>query len=316
MNPIIQPIDRKLILKELTNDKFIRATRKGNNELYEIDFINAPNTMREIGRLREISFRIAGGGTGKSYDIDSFDMDINDPYKQLLVWDPNEQEILGGYRYIHCGGLEPNKMATTEIFKFSNEFIEEYLPTTIELGRSFVQPMYQSTNLKRKGLYALDNLWDGLGALIYKYPNIKYFFGKVTMYTSYNTRARNLLLHFLDRYFNDEENLVIPIESLDYDINNKYYQDLFNGLEYNSAYKLLSKEIRNLGEHIPPLINSYMNLSPSMRVFGTTINGEFGGVEETGILINIKDVYPEKLERHLTPLSQLTQKLRSKWWKG
>ncbi len=316
MKPIIKPVDRKLILRELSDDKFIRSTRKGGNELYEIDYASAPNTMREIGRLREVSFRMGGGGTGKACDIDTFDTDIEDHYKQLIVWDPQDQEILGGYRYIHCGGLKPEKMATTEIFRFSDKFIEEYLPYTIELGRSFIQPNYQSTNLKRKGLYALDNLWDGLGALIFKYPGVKYFFGKVTMYTNYNTRARNMLLNFLHKYFEDTEKLVIPVEELDYEPDNPYYKNLFEGLEYHDAYKVLSKEIRNLGENIPPLINSYMNLSPSMKVFGTAINYEFGAVEETGILVNIKDIYPEKMERHISPLIQFAQKLKSKWWKN
>lgn len=314
MQPIIPPVDRNLIIGELTSDKFIRKTRKGDNEIYEINYKNAPNTMREIGRLREIAFRMGGGGTGKALDIDSFDTDERNPYRQLIVWDPKEKEICGGYRYIHCGGLPVEKLATTEIFEFTDRFIEEYMPYTIELGRSFIQPSYQSTGSQRKGIYALDNLWDGLGALICKYPDVKYFFGKVTMYTSYNIKARNILLNFLHKYFDDSEKVVITREPLDYEPNNNYYRKMFEGLDYSEAYKVMSHEIRNLGENIPPLINSYMNLSPSMKIFGTAVNHEFGGVEETGILINIKDIYPEKIERYTSPLAQLTQKL-SKWWK-
>jgi hypothetical protein len=189
------------------------------------------------------------------------------------------------------------------------------MPFTIELGRSFIQPNYQSTNLRSKSLYALDNLWDGLGALVVKYSNIKYFFGKVTMYTSYDTKARNMLLHFLKKYFNDNDVLVRPIQPLVCDMDNPYFTELFKGLEYKDAYRVLQKEIRNNGEHIPPLINSYMNLSPSMRVFGTAINQGFGGVEETGILVNISDIYPEKIERHITPLRLWVHKIRVKWWK-
>lgn len=315
MEPVIQPVDRKLIIDELTSDKFIRNTRKGDNKLFEITAADSPHTMREIGRLREISFRLAGGGTGKSIDIDHFDTDEENPYKQLIVWDPHDGEILGGYRYIKCSGLVPENMATSELFNFSDKFVKEYLPFTIELGRSFIQPNYQSTNLRRKGLYALDNLWDGLGALILKYPNIKYFFGKVTMYSSYNTSARNTLLSFLNRYFSDDENLVLPYEPLNYDKENLYYKELFTSDDYKEGYKLLSKEIRQLGENIPPLINSYMNLSPSMRVFGTSINKDFGGVEETGIMIKIPDIYEEKIERHITPLKRLAEKIQHKWWR-
>ena len=319
MIPIIKPIDRKLIKKELTPDKWIRTTRKGENELYEITYSDSPNTMSEIGRLREMSFRMSGGGTGKETDIDRYDTDGKDAYRQLIVWDPNDEEIIGGYRYILCGGVNPEKMATRELFGFSGKFISDYLPFTIELGRSFIQPNYQSTNIRRKGLYALDNLWDGLGALMLKYDNYRYFFGKVTMYTSYNYKARNTLLNFLNKYFHDDEGLVTPIVPLDFDSGNKYYLELFRDLDYREAYKVLQKEIKNNGEFIPPLINSYMNLTPSMKVFGTAVNEGFGGVEETGILVNMRDIYPEKLDRHLKPLkdrlSSITSKLKPKWWK-
>lgn len=314
MQPVIQPIDRDLLLKELTPDKFIRETRKGGNYLFEVTAADSPMVMQEIGRLREISFRLGGGGTGKQVDIDEFDVDPSAPYKQLIVWDPKGQEIIGGYRYINCGGLDVEKMATRELFDFSDEFRKSYLPFTIELGRSFIQPNYQSANLKRKSLYALDNLWDGLGALVVKYTNIKYFFGKVTMYTSYNERARNMLLHFLHKYFNDPDSLVTPVEPLVCDKDNPYFVELFSGLDYKDAYKVLQRELKNLGEHIPPLINSYMNLSPSMKMFGTAVNRGFGDVEESGIIINIKDIYPEKIERYVAPLVTWAQKMRIKWW--
>lgn len=315
MEPVIQPVDRKLISEELNSDKFIRNTRKGDNKIFEVTAHNSPHTMREIARLREISFRLAGGGTGKAMDMDEFDTDSKNAYKQLIVWDPKDQEILGGYRYIQCSGLAPHHMATSELFNFSEEFIKDYLPFTIELGRSFIQPNYQSTNIRRKGLYALDNLWDGLGALMLRYPNIKYFFGKVTMYSSYNERARNTLLYFLNQYFRDEQNLVVPVSPLEYDNQNPYFEELFCHTDYKEAYKALSKEVRGLGENIPPLINSYMNLSPTMKVFGTAINESFGGVEETGIMINIPEIYPEKIERYLTPLRRLALKFQPKWWR-
>lgn len=316
MEPVIKPVDRKLIIEELHNDKFIRNTRKGDNKIYEITAHDSPHTMREIGRLREISFRLGGGGTGKSIDIDEFDTSSQNAYKQLIVWDPKDQEILGGYRYIQCSGLEVKHMATSELFTFSDEFKNEYMPFTIELGRSFIQPNYQSTNIRRKGLYALDNLWDGLGALMLRYPHIEFFFGKVTMYSSYNLRARNILLNFLNKYFNDPDNLIVPISPLKYDSYNPYYTQLFEHEDYKESYKKLSKEIRNLGENIPPLINSYMNLSPTMKVFGTAINHNFGGVEETGIMINISEIYPEKIERYLSPLRRLAARLQTKWWQG
>jgi len=306
MIDIIAPIDKQLIIKELTPEKFIRKTNRLNNELYVITAHDSPNLMREIGRLRELSFRYAGGGTGKEIDIDNYDTAQN-PYKQLIVWDIESEEILGGYRFHVCDESFVNEsgkinLATSELFGFSDDFIKNYMPYTIELGRSFVQPAFQSTNRFGKGIYSLDNLWDGLGALVVKNPNMKYFMGKVTMYTSYNTEARNMILYFLDKHFGDKENLLSPRKeyALNIDIDVNAMEKIFVGTNYEEDYKILFKTVRSYGENIPPLINSYMNLSPSMKTFGTAINSYFGGVEETGIMITINDLYNEKVKRHIT----------------
>jgi hypothetical protein len=303
MKPIIPPVDRELIEKELSEDKMLRRTNNGNNMLYIITQHDSPNIMTEIGRLREMSFRVAGGGTGKEVDIDSYDTMPN-PYKQLIVWDPAEKEILGGYRYFVCSELYSDddgncNLATARLFKFSKKFRDEYIPYMIELGRSFVQPAYQSTNRKGKGIYAMDNLWDGLGAVWLKHPHIKYFFGKVTMYTTYNCEARDLILFFLNKYFPDRENLVLPFEPLAFTTDPKLLSDTLNGGNYNEDYKLLSQNVRARGENIPPLINAYMNLSPTMKVFGTAMNYSFGDVEETALMVTLNDMYDEKIERHL-----------------
>jgi len=227
---------------------------------------------------------------------------------------PKKKEILGGYRYIIGAGIKPENLATYPIFSFSDSFVHDYLPYTIELGRSFVQPNYQNSNENRSGLYALDNLWDGLGALIVRYPCMRYFFGKVTMYRTYNQQARNCLLYFLNKYFPDSESLATAIEPLDYNVENPYYKDLFQSGNYDEDYKTLVREVRAYGERIPPLINSYMRISPNMRVFGTTLNEHFGGVEETGILITIKDMYPDRVGRHMHSLRNFAERVRLRWW--
>jgi hypothetical protein len=306
MKAIIPPVDRKLIEKELTENKFLRKTNNGNNLLYIIDNNDSPNTMLEIGRLRELTFRAAGGGTGKEVDIDVYDTG-GYAYKQLLVWDPSRKEILGGYRYFDCARLkadEDDYLATSRLFKFSKKFKEIYLPYMIELGRSFVQPAYQSTNSKSKGLYALDNLWDGLGAMWVVNPQIKYYFGKVTMYTSFNREARDLLLYFINKYFGDKEKLVSPYEPLGYETDIKKLESVLNGKNYQEDYKLLSQFVRSHGENIPPLINSYMNISPTMKSFGTAMNYHFGEVEETAVLVTLKDMYETKVERHIKTFIQ------------
>lgn len=300
MKDIIDPIDKKIIEAELTQEKFLRKTNNGGNELYIINHHNSPNTMQEIGRLRELTFRNAGGGTGKDTDIDSFDTQP-EPYEQLISWDPEEKEIVGGYRFHVCNqNSDPKNLATSKLFVFSDEFSKNYLPYMIELGRSFIQPKFQSASAGRKALYALDNLWDGLGALIIEHPEIKYYFGKVTMYPHYNKDARNMILYFLKSQFPDENNFVYPKNPLDLNIDETKMKSIFTASDYKENYRILQKKVREFDLNIPPLINAYMNLSPSMKFFGTAINETFGGVEESGIMITINDIFPVKKERHIS----------------
>lgn len=299
MEKIIDAVEPTLIEKELSQGCFLRDTNNGGNQLYTFTAHTAPNAMRELGRLREEAFREAGGGTGKAMDIDAHDTCEN-PYHQLIVWDPEERMILGGYRYTlpSAGRSTPPSMATSDLFHLSEKFQRDYLPWTIELGRSFVQPAYQSSRLRRKGLYALDNLWDGLGALVVLHSEARYFFGKVTMYPSYSPAARNALQYFLLKYFADQEQLVTPHVPVDFGMNLSRLEALFTGTDYREDYEILIKFLGEHGEKFPPLIKSYVNLSPTMRIFGTAINEEFGDVEETGILVTIADIYEEKIERH------------------
>lgn len=300
---IIDPVSTKLLLAELTPDKLLRETNKGNNLIYVVDAHSAPNTMREIGRLREISFRAAGGGTGKDCDIDEYDT-MTPPCRQIIVWDPDSDQILGGYRYITGENIRKNpdgtpRIATSHMFRFSQNFIDNYLPYTIELGRSFVRPEYQSSKAGAKALYALDNLWDGLGALTVVHPEIKYLFGKVTMYPGYIRNCRDMILYFLNRHFPDNEELVRPITPLATNYDEKAMEQLFTGATFAEDYKILNKAIRNHGVNIPPLVNAYMSLSPTMKMFGTAINDTFGDVEESGIFFAIDEIFEEKKRRHI-----------------
>jgi hypothetical protein len=303
MKTIIAPIDKDIIKSELSAERFVRKTRKGDNEIYIIDQHNAPNTLQEIGRLREVTFRASGGGTGLPVDLDEFDTNLK-CYKQLIVWSPEDEEIVGGYRFIKCaeaidelnGGI---LLSTTHYFDFSERFINDYLPYTIELGRSWVQPNFQPAVNPRKGLFALDNIWDGLGALVIFNPEIKYFFGKVTMYPNYNTASRDFLLHFMNHYFPDKENLMKPFHPLVQKYDRAYVEGQLKGLDFKDGFKVLNSAVRENGEFIPPLVNIYMNLSPTMKTFGTAVNPDFGNVEETGILVTISDIFQEKKERHM-----------------
>lgn len=306
METIIEAVPASEIIKELTEERFVRKTNFGHNEIYVINAHNAPNTMREIGRLRELAFRESGGGTGKSIDIDEFDTRENAYFEQLIVWDPIEKEILGGYRFIDCKKL-PFKnngqvdTPTSELFYYSEDFIKNYLPYTIELGRSFIQPKYQSTGNVRKSIFTLDNLWDGLGAILQSIPHAKYFFGKVTMYSQFDPVLRDMILFFMKKFFPDNDNLIYPYPDKAINIKSRtaIMRLRLDGNNYQNSYRTLSKYVREHGSMIPPLFNAYMSLSATMKMFGTALNEPFGNVEETAILITIEDIFPEKIERHL-----------------
>lgn len=305
---IIDPVAVSLLEAELTPARFLRQTNKGNNEIYIVQANEAPNVMREIGRLREIAFRTAGGGTSKSCDIDDYDV-MDPPCRQLIVWDPEEKVITGGYRFIHGRDVKilPDgspRIATSHMFRFSDRFISNYLPYTIELGRSFVRLEYQSSKAGAKALFTLDNLWDGLGALTVVYPEIKYLFGKFTMYPEYLRDCRDMLLYFLNTHFPDPDNLVRPFKPLQLTTDLSRFSAMMPGTSFKDDYKVLNSEIRARGINIPPLVNAYMSLSPTMKIFGTAINDEFGNVEETGIFLTIADIFEEKKQRHIDTFHQ------------
>lgn len=305
---IIKPISKQLLKQELTPEKRLRLTNKSHNEIYVITAHDAPNVMQEIGRLREIAFRTAGGGTGKCVDIDEFDTGEN-CYKQLIVWNPEAEEIIGGYRYSFGDDWKLDDkgqpiLATSHMFHFSDKFIKDYMPAAVELGRSFVSLEYQNVRTNAKSIFALDNLWDGLGALTVINPKVKYFFGKMTMYPSYIRIGRDMILYFLKKYFDDKDNLIVPTKPLQLETDAKVFDDLFNGRAFKEDYKILNREIRKMGYNIPPLINAYMGLSPTMKLFGTAINNGFGDVEETGILIAVDEILEEKRIRHIDSFIQ------------
>lgn len=306
MKDIIAPVPVEAIMDELTADKFFRKTNNGGNEIYVLTAHDSPNTMREIGRLREISFRAAGGGTGLDCDIDVFDTRDDNFFFQLIVWNPVDRVIVGGYRFLLCDHLPVDANGqvdtpTSELFHYSEKFVNDYLPDTIELGRSFVQPDYQPTKNLAKGIYSLDNLWDGLGSLVDIYPEAKYYFGKVTMYPQLERTSRDMILYFIQKHFPDPDSLVTVRPELDLPIltDHEWLASVLCHENYRDDYKTLVKQVRERGAAVPPLVNAYMNLSSTLRSFGTALNPGFGKVEETGILVTIEDIYEEKVRRHM-----------------
>ncbi len=299
---IIQPVSKSLLRSELTAERLLRTTNKSHNEIYTLTAQQCPHTMREIGRLREIAFRTSGGGTGLACDIDEFDT-MENGCTQLIVWNPETEEIIGGYRYLfgekwQLAGGQP-KLPMAHMYHFSDEFMRDYAANTVELGRSFVSLEYQNVRKNTKSIFALDNLWDGLGALTVINPRCKYFLGKMTMYPSFARLGRDLILYFLRKHFGDKEHIVTPMEPLILEHSDEELSEILYEDDFKADYRLLNRAVRGLGYNIPPLVNAYMNLSPTMKFFGTAINHEFGEVEESGILIAIDEIFEEKRVRHI-----------------
>ena len=310
---IIAPVDKELLKAELTEDRFLRDTNHAGNKLYIVDNQCAPHVLQEIGRLREIAFRAGGGGTGKAADLDEFDLDAAFRYKQLVLWDPDSECIIGGYRYVPCDDVMYDRygqpiMPSAHLFKFTHRYLRGAFLKTIELSRSFIRPEYQSSEHGIKSLYSLDNLFDGLGGLIMLYKGrMEYFFGKMTIYPSFPEEGLQMLLYFLRKHFGigkvEElrsriDRMVIPKHPLRIKLTHKF-DNLFTEEDFREDYKILKREIQKLGVNIPPLVNTYMNMSPTKKSFGAGINDEFGDVIEAGILIKFDELHPEKTRRHL-----------------
>lgn len=300
--PIIAPIPTELIEQELHDGLMLRTTNRAGNVIYTFGASEAPNVMMELGRLREEAFRYYGGGSGQAVDIDRFDLEVPG-YKQLIVWDPEQKKIIGGYRYILGEDIpivdgRPD-IASTKIFDLSPRFIKDYLPSMIELGRSFVRLEYQQARLSPKSIFALDNLWDGLGAVSMMHHKYEYFFGKVTMYKEYNVQARDLILYFLKQYFTRDQDLITPIYPITIDTTRDKMAAVISGRDFKEDYKRLNEAVRTLGVNIPPLVNAYIGLSSMMRYFGTSVNPDFSAVEESAILVPMSEISEDKKKRHM-----------------
>lgn len=304
MQEVIAPIERELLLSELKESTFLRPTNKAGNLIYDVTAHTAPNVMRELGRLRELSYRASGGGTGKDCDVDDMDM-MEKPYHQLLVFDPDDQQIVGGYRYMLGSDMKKDAqgqpmIASSHLFHYSNYFMADYMPQTIELGRAFVNSDYQKREKGVKALFALDNIWDGLGAIFYNNKEVQYLIGKVTMYQSFDKVSRDLIYAYLMRYCYDNKALIWAHHPLELCVESQEIADeIFIGDDPTLNFHILQRAVRARGQVIPPMFSAYLNLTDKMKTFGTAVNDEFGDVLETGIMVDVKDIYEEKRHRYI-----------------
>ena len=290
--PIIPPVGRDALERELAGLRPVATALRGGCRLYSFRAAEAPMLMREVGRLRETAFRSAGGGTGLGADIDADDT-APGGYRQIVAWDPRRRAVTGGYRYIVCSECDRRNISTSHYFRFSREFSEDYMPHAIELGRSFVAGDGGSGG---RPLFSMDSLWRGLGAVVASHPHVRYMFGKVTVYRRYDAAARRILMAFLHRFFGAERPLIGAFAP---EPDDGSCGSLFASGGYAENSMLLSALLRGRSERIPPMINAYMRLCPSMQVFDTAVNRDFGDVYETAVLLPLEGMRPEKRDRYL-----------------
>ena len=303
--PLIEPVSRKLLCEELTTDRLVRPTRIGSNEVYIFNGVSAPNLMQEVGRLRELTFRDAGVGFGTAVDIDHYDTDVF-PCRQLIVWNPIDQEIIGGYRFNIFHQFKGNKLkdiplAIKSLYNISDTFTTKYIPYVAELTRAFIQPKYQPKYTGYKAAFSLDNIWDGLGALVIKYPFLRYFFGRLTFFPNYDPTVRDLIFYFFAKHLQGDQKLIQAKEPFDSPTPITELEEIIHGQSLEEDYKKLNQAAKNHGIVIPPLVKSYFNVSGTLKVFEPVFDSQIFSSYAAAIMVTIADVYPAFIKRYLTP---------------
>jgi putative hemolysin len=293
-NQISTPEARSELKAELKLGEFLGKTTDGKSIIvYESAIENS--VIKEIGRLREISFRHVGEGSGKKRDIDPYDF----YYKHLIIWDDEDLEIAGAYRLAQSAeiieefGVEG--LYTDTLFKYDKAF-QPYFEKGVELGRSFVQPKYWNSR-------ALDYLWQGIGAYVASRPNLQYLFGAVSLSDALNRRAKGLLIYFYMHYFGATESLVKHNESykLPLDIK-KECHELFVGNDYSSDLRRLKEELGLMGYTIPTLYKQYAELSDhkeGVKFFDFGYDKDFNNCIDGFILADLSLVKESKRKRYL-----------------
>ena len=309
--PLVKPVNRNILKKELTSERFLRPTRMGKNNVYVFDGVDAPNLMKEVGRLRELAFRDAGAGIGAALDLDQYDTGEH-KCRQLIVWDPAEEEIVGGCRFNTFEQYQNQLNAAIplinkELYDLHPAFEKNYAPYFIELTRAFIQPKYQTKHKDHKVFFALDNVWDGLGALLVQHPQCRYFFGRLVIYPSYDPFMRDLLFYFFKKHLYDKDETLcakFPYEPA------TIKDELHSYLKTNNANKdfmELHKIARARNTVVPALISAYYRVSDTMRVFEPVIDHHFGGCFAAAMMITIADIKPNLIDRYVNPYKKFVK---------
>lgn len=295
------PKNKKILKDEVRKAEFLGTTIDGK-KIILADAEQSPFLLRELGRVREISFRAIGGGTGRSHDNDLYD----NYYRHLILWDDEDLEIVGAYRIGECTKIikERGKEAlyTYNLCNF-NEHFEEYRDNSVELGRSFVQPKYW-------GSRALDNLWQGVGAYLAYHPKIKYTYGTVTINADTPKQAVEALVYFYSFYFSCETKMMkAKTPYIISDENESLFYKIFKDLEYKEAFVILKKYLKDMGSSVPTLFKQYAELyeEGAVRFFDFNVNTAWAGVIEGFIIADNSKMKPAKRTRYIENFKKLNK---------
>jgi hypothetical protein len=290
---IAHPESRQTIKQELRKGELLGETSDGK-QIILVDWFPESSVIREIGRLRELSFRKVGEGTGERRDLDKYDHH----YRHLVLWDNEALEIVGAYR-LGEGNLILEKKGkkgfyAENLFEFKKPF-EKYLADSLELGRSFVQPNYW-------GSRALDYLWQGLGAYLRHNPKIKYLFGPVSISAHYPQASRDMLVYFYNNYFGHTEKLVssnnpcqINEQTLD------EFRNIFKGDDFNQDMKELKNRLSMQNMSIPTLYKQYSDLcvEDGVKFLDFGIDPDFSGCTDGFLLVDVSKIKDSKRKRYI-----------------
>lgn len=289
---IAHPEDRKELKSALKSATTLGKTADGKSILL-YDYAPDSIVLKELGRLREISFRKVGEGVNKKRDIDKFDK----YYQHIIVWDEEELEIVGAYRVGNSDLIYPkygvDGFYTSTLYKF-HEGMEHYLTNSIELGRSFVQPKYWGTR-------ALDYLWYGIGAYLHANPNIKYMFGPVSISPTYPKVAKDLLVFFYSNYFRASGSYVTPNLPFAYSTDAEELLDMFSLEDYRGDFKILKSTLTNLGITVPTLYKQYSDLCEEggVQFLGFNIDVDFNDSVDGFIMTDVSKVKEAQRNRYI-----------------
>ncbi len=290
---IVHPTDKKLILNDINAAEVLGET-DDKIKILLVRFEAAPALMREIGRLRELTFRKVGEGTGRKIDLDEFDA----YYLHIVLWDPKALEVVGAYRLAAGDEVYAKRgtsgFYTSTLFRYTEEF-EKYLPEALELGRSFVQPAYWNSQ-------ALDYLWHGIGAFLAARPQYNYLFGPVSVSASYSAEARELLVYFYRKWFGAENSPVRAKHRFSFHKGAEAkIANVLQSADYKQAFKELKQNLKHYGYAVPTLYKQYTELCDEggVNFFDFGIDKDFNDSLDGFIFLKIAGIKEAKLERYV-----------------